>query len=611
MKPRPSASSNEDSSAEEGLGNGTGSATVVKIEWVPEEEEEAAQASGGGDAESHQEDEADWGCEDDETVARDENYVEKESDGLTKEVENEESDTNKENDLQEATEDAPDDDAPDEGADVGASPEAAVPDEAASTSPLRCLGVLKMHNPKRDFGFISPLLSIPKSVPLPKGAEGLWFFGAPKLQDKGPLVGCEVLFNVCTGKDGQSKTQAVDIVLADEEEGEIGKADVAHNAPVRPNIKQELFEADKADEEHATASAHVAPSDLPRQNIKQELTEVEARHATGHTERSSNREPHRPNIKQELTEAEQTRKIGHPTASDRQPPAPISTEQKLAEAKTGSEMETGVSDASEKPHKSNEGVPDVSEKPYKSHGGVPDASEKPYKSYEEPKKSYEKPLPPQHRERFAPKEVKGETWSSNVGFTRVKIEYRESAEIKKSRAMEGSVQNEPRSSKTEEQERVEAFPQSAVPRMEVPAAGQSAAYRPAEAPQPFDPAAKAPFQEADGMQRLRSLVEEGPYYKCFPCKAAMKGQCLVGSACPDAHTLQEVRPLPDTKLVRKIAKRNSMDFFQQPVMPMNMMWGMPSMGMGMPPFGVPPLGAFPPYVEMRPKKKKKKSRYSD
>lgn len=73
-----------------------------------------------------------------------------------------------------------------------------------------CRGVLKTFNQRRAFGFIHPVLETPDSSFASTVAEGLWFFGAPSLGDA--AAGEEVLFDIHVGDTG--KPQAVHVVSA-------------------------------------------------------------------------------------------------------------------------------------------------------------------------------------------------------------------------------------------------------------------------------------------------------------------------------------------------------------------------------------------------------------
>lgn len=77
------------------------------------------------------------------------------------------------------------------------------------------------------------------------------------------------------------------------------------------------------------------------------------------------------------------------------------------------------------------------------------------------------------------------------------------------------------------------------------------------------------------------------WVKVFPCKKVLKGQtCEKGAGCPDAHSLAEIRPLPDCKEVRKVARS---------LMPgLGVMPGAPSLP------GFPPPGAAPGMFGMLP-----------
>jgi len=116
---------------------------------------------------------------------------------------------------------------------------------------------------------------------------------------------------------------------------------------------------------------------------------------------------------------------------------------------------------------------------------------------------------------------------------------------------------------------------------------------------------------AAGKKAVDAATRE-QYQKCFPCRAALKGSCQNGAACPDAHTLAEVRPLPDKKEVRRIAKKlfgkaalhpmvtpQPMSFGMMPPPAM----GMSPMGMGMNPMAM--LGMMPPLFPMSSKRRKR------
>lgn len=539
-KPRPSALS----ALQDGKGKGAGK-IKVKTEWDNDDEQDVPHA----DRDAEEEEKADWGCEDDEAddnsgdpaenvpagVVKEEMFEANEempaNSNMEAETYDEAHDTNKEvmaGDTAGQEEAAREDVIEQEG--VGPDNAGAETDDIPELSnsddrlqPTRCLGVLKMHNPKRDFGFISPLLEIPSTVVVPKGENGLWFFGAPMLQSRGPSVGREVRFSICAGQDDRHRVQATDVVFADDEE----EAELSRRAEaLRSGVDHGLDEAEK--EDRAGDSHPEAPEQSFGGGIKQELLESK---------------------------------------------------------------ETGVSEVTYK-------------------------------------RSVRETIL-QQRERFQPRAVKGETWSSDAGRTTVKIEYQEAGSMRHARSP-GFVHTESgRVVKTEQHEPAEATAWNGDPSMAASSADSSApckleeatqdgphAYPAIPSQQRMDPSATPAEHEADGLKRLRSLVEENPYYKCFPCKAALKSQCFAGATCPDAHTLEEVRSLPDTKLVRKIGKkiiRTGTGAFMPSGMhmPLGMMWGMPSMGMGMPPFGVPPMGSFPPYLESKRKKKKKKSKWSD
>ncbi|CAE8622496.1 unnamed protein product [Polarella glacialis] len=79
-------------------------------------------------------------------------------------------------------------------------------------------------------------------------------------------------------------------------------------------------------------------------------------------------------------------------------------------------------------------------------------------------------------------------------------------------------------------------------------------------------------------ERKRHRPSKEDFWKCFPCKAALKGGCAQGSSCSDAHSLAEVRPLPDNKVVWRVARKLTP---MQP-MPMAMGYGMMAPGMAPP-----------------------------
>eukprot|EP00933_Yihiella_yeosuensis_P080842 TRINITY_DN94355_c0_g1_i1.p1 TRINITY_DN94355_c0_g1~~TRINITY_DN94355_c0_g1_i1.p1 ORF type:complete len:403 (+),score=105.68 TRINITY_DN94355_c0_g1_i1:102-1310(+) len=65
------------------------------------------------------------------------------------------------------------------------------------------------------------------------------------------------------------------------------------------------------------------------------------------------------------------------------------------------------------------------------------------------------------------------------------------------------------------------------------------------------------------------------FWKCFPCKAFLKGECSIKSTkCRYAHDLDEVRPLPECKAVQRVARRQMRDHPRQMHMPMQMGYGM-------------------------------------
>jgi len=111
-------------------------------------------------------------------------------------------------------------------------------------------------------------------------------------------------------------------------------------------------------------------------------------------------------------------------------------------------------------------------------------------------------------------------------------------------------------------------------------------------------------RQAHGGSRKSS--EKDVYHKCFPCRAVARGKvCTKGEHCPDAHSLAEVQPLPDTKPVRKVAKK---------IFTRMAMMAAPPMAFGMMPPGVLPMwGAMPGMgVPLAPpaKKRRKKKRSS-
>lgn len=74
-------------------------------------------------------------------------------------------------------------------------------------------------------------------------------------------------------------------------------------------------------------------------------------------------------------------------------------------------------------------------------------------------------------------------------------------------------------------------------------------------------------------------IERDPCYnKCFACKNFLKsGFCQLGDACPDAHSLTEVQPLPDTKVIRAIVSEHMQKAMAAPVR-----WAAPNLLVPMP-----------------------------
>lgn len=118
----------------------------------------------------------------------------------------------------------------------------------------------------------------------------------------------------------------------------------------------------------------------------------------------------------------------------------------------------------------------------------------------------------------------------------------------------------------------------------------------------------------DSRKRAKGVDTKDAYLKCFPCRAAMNGQCADEARCPNAHTLAEIRPMPDTKAVRRVARKL---FGKAALLPMAaptpqpMAFGMmpPAMApvWGMNPFGMPgmPVGG-PSFFQTAPSRKKRK-----